>query len=971
MASSVTFRIKIEGSSEVKSVTVDAQELGQAFGAVQDSVNGVRNSLMALSSVGQIADAASNALSQLQGALMGLTSAYAAQAAAETRLATAMRNTMGASDEEIQSIKDLADAQEREGIVSAGVQLAAAQELATYLEFSDSLKTIIPVLNDMIAQQLGLGASAESATIIATMLGKVMNGQTEALSRYGYKFDEAQKYILKYGDESERAAVLAEVVEQSVAGMNEALAKTPTGRMQQLSNSIGAVKDRIGQAVQGAMPFITVLAEISLATSGIVKLGAAFKTLGQTQLIAKAHTLGLAAAERLQAAAARVLGVSTVAAKTATGALKVEIIATEAAITLGLSLAISALVELLSRLIGKSKESRRAIAETDDAMDSYRQAAAEARAETAADIVELEDLIKSKGNEGDKVEELNRKYGNALGTYSTAAQWYDTLITKSKDYCLQLGYEAMAAKYKDQLAEAMIKQAEAQEKLDNTQRFETRLVRGEITGTDAQGFPVYGNMHFEQTETKEWKSAQAELTEANNAVESLTSSMQKASSMAADLWVSLQGGSGSGSSQPNWEQMGLSDLEKAIQEQKALAETLVGQTGKEAEAKAATDLLKRMEQREVTLRSQYGLGTSSSSGESSDMVNLTSDIEKYRQSVENAVAVNRTFGDGVDETQARLQAMRSGIISLIRVYGDEDERIQNLIKEYAALRSERRGDLMGGKLEALPAITGSVEVGGGGKNLSGGAALADDIEKYRRSVENAVAVNRTFGDGTDETQARLQAMRSGIISLIGTYGVQDDRIKELIEEYNKLSDTNGLIENSEGTSKRITNITSALGELSVAFGNLSSQLDGNIGQWAQWISTVLGAIGKAIPAILSLIPAKKADANANAEEAATGAASSVASVPYIGPVMAVAAVASIIASFAAIPKFVSGAVAYGPTLGLFGEYPGAASNPEIVAPLDKLRGLIGGGQGGSVRFRIDGRTLVGILEKERRLSSRT
>lgn len=55
-------------------------------------------------------------------------------------------------------------------------QLAEAQELATYLEYSDSLKAIIPVMNDMAAQQYGLGASAESVTQIATMLGKVMNG---------------------------------------------------------------------------------------------------------------------------------------------------------------------------------------------------------------------------------------------------------------------------------------------------------------------------------------------------------------------------------------------------------------------------------------------------------------------------------------------------------------------------------------------------------------------------------------------------------------------------------------------------------------------------------------------------------------------------------------------------------------------------------------------------------------------------
>jgi len=37
------------------------------------------------------------------------------------------------------------------------------------------------------------------------MLGKVMKGQTSALSRYGYAFTKAQEQILKFGTEIERA----------------------------------------------------------------------------------------------------------------------------------------------------------------------------------------------------------------------------------------------------------------------------------------------------------------------------------------------------------------------------------------------------------------------------------------------------------------------------------------------------------------------------------------------------------------------------------------------------------------------------------------------------------------------------------------------------------------------------------------------------------------------------------------------
>ena len=50
-------------------------------------------------------------------------------------------------------------------------------------------------------------------------------------------------------------------------------------------------------------------------------------------------------------------------------------------------------------------------------------------------------------------------------------------------------------------------------------------------------------------------------------------------------------------------------------------------------------------------------------------------------------------------------------------------------------------------------------------------------------------------------------------------------------------------------------------------------------------------------------------------------------------------------------KFANGGVISGPTMGLMGEYPGAANNPEVVAPLDKLKSMIGGGGGGTFVLR--------------------
>ena len=189
-----------------------------------------------------------------------LTHAYDAQSEAETKLAQVMRNTMGATDADIQSIKDLASAQQQLGVIGDEVQLAGAQELATYLEKKEALQALLPVLNDMVAQQYGLNATQESSVGIATMLGKVMEGQTSALSRYGYSFDETQKKILETGTEMERVATLAEVVSNSVGGVNEALAQTDSGKVKQIANNWGDVQEEIGKVVRDVQAMLVPIA---------------------------------------------------------------------------------------------------------------------------------------------------------------------------------------------------------------------------------------------------------------------------------------------------------------------------------------------------------------------------------------------------------------------------------------------------------------------------------------------------------------------------------------------------------------------------------------------------------------------------------------------------------------------------------------------------------------------------------------
>ena len=74
-----------------------------------------------------------------------------------------------------------------------------------------------------------------------------------------------------------------------------------------------------------------------------------------------------------------------------------------------------------------------------------------------------------------------------------------------------------------------------------------------------------------------------------------------------------------------------------------------------------------------------------------------------------------------------------------------------------------------------------------------------------------------------------------------------------------------------------------------------------------------------------------------------------------------------------VPAFAEGGIVSGPTLGLMGEYPNARSNPEVIAPLDKLRGMLKSNDSSSgfiASTSIQGRDLAIVLERYNKDSKR-
>lgn len=154
--------------------------------------------------------------------------------------------------------------------------------------------------------------------------------------------------------------------------------------------------------------------------------------------------------------------------------------------------------------------------------------------------------------------------------------------------------------------------------------------------------------------------------------------------------------------------------------------------------------------------------------------------------------------------------------------------------------------------------------------------------------------------------------------------------------------------------------TGMLENMSSIANSLSGVVGENAAGWLSWGSNVLSSVAAALPAIASVI-------GGNIAQAFAGAAAQSQSVPFPYNLISLAAsMTAVGAAVASIPKYADGGLAYGPTIGMFGEYSGASHNPEVVAPLDRLKSIIGFEDGGKkkVEFKIKGRNLVGIERRE-------
>ncbi|MDD4515639.1 hypothetical protein [Massilibacteroides sp.] len=186
----------------------------------------------------------------------------------EEKLTVILQKRTGATKEQVQSVIDLANVTQEQGVVDGDVLVAGAQQLSLSVKRVGTIKQLIPAIGDLLAQQKGYNATEEDAIALSKALGKAMNGSDAALKKMGVTLTDFESKMLKFGDESQRAALLTKIIKDRVGDMNAELAKTDIGKMTIMENQIENIKEDIGKDL---IPIMVSFKRISLA---------AFKELG-------------------------------------------------------------------------------------------------------------------------------------------------------------------------------------------------------------------------------------------------------------------------------------------------------------------------------------------------------------------------------------------------------------------------------------------------------------------------------------------------------------------------------------------------------------------------------------------------------------------------------------------------------------------------------------------------------------------
>lgn len=364
MGKNIKFNVTltVDGKEQLVAATANVNDLKKAVNGASNNAKRLRTDVINLNQAAEVFGNVANSVNNLRNFMSELSESYNRVQQANTELTTVMRQRMDATDEDVKKVNEVISAQSKLGVVGGVAQRIGAQQVATFLRHKETLTALIPAMNNLIAQQRGVNATEEDARSVANLMGKAMMGQTSALRKVGITFSDAQEKILRYGDEQQRAAMLAQVITDNVGNMNAELGKTSAGKLRHVEQRFNAIKIKLGEVVTSLLPFVTFGAQAVMIAANVGRLVAGVRGLVAVMGLAKLKTIALSAATALW----RVASIATAAVTralqaafngAAVGATTLKVAMRSLMISTGIGAAMVALGMAINYFINKCEES--------------------------------------------------------------------------------------------------------------------------------------------------------------------------------------------------------------------------------------------------------------------------------------------------------------------------------------------------------------------------------------------------------------------------------------------------------------------------------------------------------------------------------------------------------------------------------------------------------------------------------------
>ena len=246
--------------------------VGGAFGGMKSKIGAIAGVAGAFIGVGMAIGFASSSVEQYSESLEAKTKLQANLSTVQS-----YKGNTQVMQKNLALMQQQQTALQKVGVYDDDLIAAGQAQLSTFQLTGSEINQLMPKMADLVANQKGMNASAGDFYATSNMIGKAIStGNLSAMKKVGIAVSEAEMAQFKHATQTEKVAMMNKILEQNVGKVNEALAKTDLGRIQQGTNLWNNMKETVGKSVVqvfGALapalyPLIDVVEKVATSFSG-------------------------------------------------------------------------------------------------------------------------------------------------------------------------------------------------------------------------------------------------------------------------------------------------------------------------------------------------------------------------------------------------------------------------------------------------------------------------------------------------------------------------------------------------------------------------------------------------------------------------------------------------------------------------------------------------------------------------------